>query len=63
MNLPTPTVAKYGTRYWAVYQGDELICVTVYRRGALEVAHRLSPPTNEPTIQSAAQRKSSDSGA
>ena len=56
MNLPTPTIAKYGNRHWAVYQGDQLICVTVYKRGALEVAQRLTPP-HEPTIQSTGKRQ------
>ena len=57
MNLPTPTIAKYGNRHWAVYQGDRLICVTVYKRGALEVAQRLSPPTHEQTVQSTGERQ------
>jgi hypothetical protein len=36
------SIARYG-RYWAVYAADgALICVTVYKRGALEVARRLS---------------------
>jgi hypothetical protein len=34
------------TRFWAVYDGDELVCVTVYKKGAREVQHRLAaqPP-------------------
>jgi hypothetical protein len=38
------TVSKHGrTRFWAVHDGDgELICVCVYKRGALEVARRLT---------------------
>ncbi len=35
------TIVKYG-RHWAVYDGDELICVCVYKRGAQEVQRRLS---------------------
>lgn len=28
-------VERYGnTRFWALYDGDELVCVTVYKRGA-----------------------------
>jgi hypothetical protein len=42
------TVTKHGrTRFWAVRDGDgELICVCVYKRGAIEVARRLTsvPP-------------------
>ncbi len=31
-----------GGRFWAVYDADgQLICVTVYRKGALEVVRRL----------------------
>jgi hypothetical protein len=39
------TVSRYGrSRFWAVRDAaGELICVCVYRRGALEVARRLSP--------------------
>ena len=38
------TVAKYGRRYWAVLAPTgELVCVTLYRKGAEEVARRLSP--------------------
>ena len=37
------SVARYKGRYWAVYDMEnELVCVTVYRKGAYEVAHRLS---------------------
>jgi len=35
-------VRKYG-RYWAVLDADgTLVCLCVYRRGALEVVRRLS---------------------
>jgi len=34
-------VKKYG-KFWAVYDADgSLICVTVYKKGALEVLRRL----------------------
>ena len=36
-------VIKYGRRYWAVLAPTgELVCVTLYRKGAEEVARRLS---------------------
>ena len=35
------TICKYGSRYFAVYDGDELVCVTLYRKGAVEVKRRL----------------------
>lgn len=29
------TIERYRkTRFWAVYDGDELVCVTVYKKGA-----------------------------
>ena len=34
-------IARYG-RFWALYDADgTLICVTVYKKGALEVVRRL----------------------
>lgn len=37
------TVAKYGRRYWAVLAPTgELVCVTLYRKGAEEVVRRLA---------------------
>jgi hypothetical protein len=38
------TIAKHGrTRFWAVRDaGGDLICVCVYKRGAIEVARRLT---------------------
>jgi hypothetical protein len=34
-------ITKYG-RYWAVYdRAGVLVCVTVYKKGALEVVRRL----------------------
>jgi hypothetical protein len=34
-------IRKYG-RYWAVYASDgALICLTVYKKGAVEVVRRL----------------------
>jgi hypothetical protein len=45
------TVTKHGrTRFWAVREGDgDLICVCVYKRGAIEVARRLTsaPPLGD----------------
>jgi hypothetical protein len=33
-------VERYG-RFWAVYAGEDLVVVAVYKRGAEEVARRL----------------------
>jgi|GEM_PF-3965309 len=35
------TIKKYRDVYWAVYDGEELICVTVYKKGAVGVAEKL----------------------
>jgi hypothetical protein len=40
------------TRHWALYDGPELVVVTVYRRGALEVLRRLQ--AQEPGATAAA---------
>ena len=34
-------IQPYGNRYYALYEGEELVCVTVYKKGALEVKRRL----------------------
>ena len=34
-------IARLG-RFWAVYEGEDLVCVCVYRKGAREVARRLA---------------------
>jgi hypothetical protein len=37
---------KWPPRFWAVYDDDdELICVTVYKKGAKEVIRRLTSTT------------------
>ena len=38
------TISRY-RRFWAVYEGEnELVCLCVYRKGALEVSRRLGVP-------------------
>jgi hypothetical protein len=41
-------VTKYGDRSWAVWErlepNHQLVCVTLYRKGANEVARRLNFP-------------------
>ena len=34
-------IKRYCTRNWEVYEGGELLAVTVYKKGALAVARRL----------------------
>jgi hypothetical protein len=51
-------IERYGpTRHWAVYDGADLVVVTVYRRGAQEVQRRLAaqaPAATAATAQAAA---------
>jgi hypothetical protein len=36
------TIERYKlTHFWAVYDGGELVCVTVYKKGAIAVRDRL----------------------
>jgi hypothetical protein len=35
-------VRRYGERHWAVYVNDELLAVTVYKKGALAVQNLLN---------------------
>jgi hypothetical protein len=34
-------IENYGERYFALYDGEDLVCVTVYKKGAMEVKRRL----------------------
>jgi hypothetical protein len=43
------TYSRYKfTRFWAVYDGDELLCLTVYRKGALAVIERITGTRADP---------------
>ena len=42
-------IQPYGTRYYALYEGRNLVCVTVYKKGALEVKRRLEMVSNVAT--------------
>lgn len=37
----TAIVTRYGARHWAVYYNDQLLVVTVYKKGALAVKNAL----------------------
>ena len=39
---PDIEIRRYGTRNWAVYEGGELLAVTVYKKGALAIVERLA---------------------
>ena len=42
----TLVIQPYGNRYFALYDGEDLVCVTVYKKGALEVKRRLERVSN-----------------
>ena len=54
----TLRIERYGkSRYWAIYDGPELVVVTLYKRGAREVLRRLAaqpPAATEAAAQAAA---------
>ena len=35
------TIEAWGEKFYALYDGEDLVCVTVYKKGALEVMKRL----------------------
>lgn len=37
----TIEITKYGSRHWAVFVDGQLLCVTVYKKGALAVRDAL----------------------
>ena len=42
----TLVIQPYGDRYYALYDGEDLVCVTVYKKGAMEVKRRLEATQN-----------------
>jgi len=36
------TIQPHDSRYYAIYQANELVCVTVYKTGAVSVMNRLA---------------------
>jgi hypothetical protein len=55
----TLRIERYkNTRHWALYDGHELVVVTLYRRGAQEIQRRLAaqpPAATAAAAQAAAQ--------
>ena len=39
-------IEPYGNRFYALYDGKDLVCVTVYKKGAMEVKRRLEATQN-----------------
>ena len=48
------SIRKYG-RYWALYDAQDLVVVTVYKRGAQEVLRRLQAPAPAAAAEAAAR--------
>jgi hypothetical protein len=42
---------RYKRRFWAVYEDDALLCVTVYLKGALSVIERVTGVRPDPPIR------------
>ena len=36
------SITRYGSRYWAVWLGNDLLAVTVYKKGAQTVAQTIT---------------------
>ena len=52
------TYSRYKfTRFWAVYEGDKLLCITVYLKGALAVIERLTGVKPEPPKRKKAEKR------
>ena len=41
------SIEKWDHRHWAVFDGSDLVCVTVYKKGAVEVKKRLEQRASE----------------
>ena len=39
-------IEKWGQRFFAVYDGEDLVCICVYKKGAVEVIRRLQEKEN-----------------
>ena len=44
------SIEKWDGRHWAVFDGSDLVCVTVYKKGALEVKSRLEQKSNNDAL-------------
>ena len=60
----TLRIERYrNTRHWALYDGHELVVVTVYRRGAQEVQRRLAAQPRAAAAAAAAARQAQELAA
>jgi hypothetical protein len=52
------SIRKYGGRYWALYDdAGELVCVCLYKKGAVEVLRRLQQLPASPVLPTKAHHK------
>jgi hypothetical protein len=52
----TLRIERYGnSRYWALYDGPDLVVVTLYKRGAQEVLQRLQAQAPAAAAEAAAR--------
>jgi hypothetical protein len=42
------TISKYGSKYWAVWVEEQLLVVTLYKRGALSVVNLVAKLAKRP---------------
>jgi len=45
------SIEPWGEKYYALYKGNCLICVTVYKKGAVEVMKRLSEAKEDDEVE------------
>lgn len=54
-------IVRYGnSRFWALYDGQDLVAVTVYKRGAREVQRRLAAQPRATAEAAAAEAAQAD---
>jgi hypothetical protein len=56
--MPPYTIEHYGNRFFALYKGDDLLAVTVYKKGATRLKEELTKRDTEIAKRSLAPMKS-----
>jgi hypothetical protein len=49
VSMPRTAVLHYGSRHWAIYLNDQLLAVTVYKKGALAIQKALASICSQQT--------------
>ena len=52
------TIEPWDSRYYALFDGDELVCVTAYKKGAIEVMKRLTKVRMDPGYEDTLRKMS-----